>query len=1643
MHRSFVGLRRRLAAGLLSLVLIVSLLPAPIAAADWMSPYLNKLVEWGIMRGDQPVYLQPDKDITRAEFVSLLNRAFGYDARGEIPFKDVSPSAWYYDDIRAGYHAGYFSGTSATTAAPDASLTREQATLLLGHNLMLTESTGEILEFTDGRTISSWSRGIVKRAVEAKTISGYPDGSFRPQRAISRGEAAALLCNSIGTPIRTPGDYTMGNVYGNVTISTSGVTLRNTVIAGDLYLTGGVGLGYLTLENVTVLGKIVASGTGEGNRGDSSIIMRNVTASEMLVDTLADQFVTIRAEGDTKIDQTNVRTPSYLEDATRAGKGFLQIALDGAPGTSLDVAGTVKQVDILTPNAKVKVAKGTTQVLTVDEKAVGTTVDIAAGAEVKVMNLDVATRVTGTGDIETLNIYAGGCSTTMLPDKIVIRPGLTGSIAGEVMDSKTAAESSEDPRLLSGFPQVTNLAPTSASAIFRTNKKGTIHWAVTAISDGSVSKDELLNPSTYATKVVRRGTIAAGASNTDYAASIAGLTSDGSYYLSAVLVDARKQSSPVKVVAFGTPDGTVPNFASGYPVMSKVTNVTAQVTVMPTKTCQLYYALLPKGSTAPTPADFKASAVTGNLGFGQMEVLKNTTFSFAVNSRDLDEVQTYDLYLWLTDLDGAKSSAVRKLSFTTTDGTPPVFLTEPTVNSIKPTSVGLVASLNEVGTIFWVVVPSGDEYPKPMAGQTQKPALTSPAAKMQVANGMNALKSGKATAAAAKDVTLNISGLTAQTSYDLYYVAQDKAGNYSETVKMIPIHTLDETPPTVKQSFTSVSDAAGKVPRADTDIVITFNEAVQDLSGALLVDLYNTAHDTTKPDSQRKAALQQLTELLRKDIQLWDATILPASRATERLDPADRDWVVDYSQVKVEMKNGNTVLTFKNGQALKLQSGSSYYFQIADIADTSNNKNIIRPNPMVLDTFKVAFAQVTLQRTNETTAGGASLDYSFRMYPTSTANVAETICWDLLLWSDALISFDLYQREWTTTGAGSWKKLNQHAPLDIRAVTSGVNAGVSVTDALDKDGTGTPLGTAAFEPLREIKSYEYGIRLVSLNGVTDSTAWNQEVKLQVSVAAGGRGDLFNLAADVSPQQWSTALADWDVTSIGVKDPFSLSKKFSDSKFPVPVGVYPTFTAGDSRVAMDLMLDRAGTVYYVIAPVKYDAGAGTIIYDLNTQKPLDPDHPDASRNVLPNEVPKKGDDTVKPPELALPLYTTVVKPNFTSNRIKTGSMGYDGSGIWHKEVGDLMPETLYYIYFVFKGQSTASPFSPVYCYQFTTAEVSRPVIELDINNPKVNVTVSSDTLLDYILVTTGKEDSRFLEKFTATRTVTSGGSTVEVPIYLKSLADKTTLDAAYGTDLTILDAMSTDVVVGNKSTGTVFDLYADQGVKDDFARLIRNQGLSPSVVTMKGQGTFYFNKPMTPVDCTKGMTGTTYYTFLSVGRSTLGSGDAFRASRPVFLTDNEPPVVNACTTINSNATPIKSLNEPIYGSVTVVFNEDLYFKEQTGVDQKVRPIEATARLNPTGTHMPIGSVRTDLTSNIILKTAADAENKNCSTLTYTLSGARQGSVITFDGGLCDKGGNNRANSPLVLTLRLKEVKQADGTIIYEPYFTITPDWDRTK
>ena len=1042
---------------LLAAVLLAGMVPGLTlpASAHWADEYLDKLVDWGVIRADQAS--TPDSPITRADFMAIVNRAYGYNQKAaEMPFTDVSPYDWFYDDVSIAYNAGYISGTSATTASPNYPLNREMATFILGRNMMLKETAGEDMSFTDSREISTWARGIIKTAVDNGVVAGYPTNKFGPKDRVTLGQMAVLVTQCVGTPVQTPGEYSLGGVFGNVTITSPNVTLRDTTISGDLYVSGGVGLGGVRLENVKVLGRIIVSGTGESEAGEASVVLRNVTADEMLLDNMRNKTVTVRADGITDIAKTTVRTPAYLEDNNTDDKGLMNITLDAEPGTLLTLAGRIKEVVNKTPNSTIQVAKGTVAKLTVDEAATGSTVQIDRNTEVKELNLDVATNVIGDGDIDQLNVNAPGCVVSMLPDKIYIRPGLNANISGVIMDHVAAEEGSTDPRLLSGYPAAKDVAPTAFRADFSGNKRGTIYWAVSSISDGSIGEDDLISPPSYGSRAVRNGSVAAPNGDTVVNAQVTGLTTGGSYYLSAILVDSQNRRSPVKVVSFTTPDNTVPAFAQGYPYMSMVTDTEAQVTIMPTKSCKMYYAVLPRGAQAPTANELKSAAVSNNLGYGVVDVEKNKEEPFMV-SRRLEELKDYTLYLWLTDANGANSSAVIPVQFTTKDMTPPQFTISPYVNQIQATSVRLAGSLNEDGIVYWAVVDRGTAYPKPQPGvpnldENGDPlpyaALDSDYAKLQVSAGMNCLRSGSVNVRKDTEFNFTVTGLTAEKSYDLYYLAKDAAGNFSVRVEKLEIHTQDNSGPVVNQSFSEYTGLDNtQNPLPSTDIILEFSEDVastEDGWGGLSFLALATNTKPAEADRWPSNTKEVLANALRNSIKLYQIRDGRETEVTERnetnANTIGSGWTIDYRNATVKAGDGGKIQvifptnsTNSANSALNLASGATYFFRFRDLIDTSTEQNRITPHPLdysvvgaemhKVPAFTTVFAQVNLtspgvdtdvpyQRdaNGDPTTTDEYVDLSFRMDPDATEKVEDSNRYDVLLYSDTVTRYNLYYR---------------------------------------------------------------------------------------------------------------------------------------------------------------------------------------------------------------------------------------------------------------------------------------------------------------------------------------------------------------------------------------------------------------------------------------------------------------------------------------------------------------------------------------------------------------------------------------------------------------------------------------------------------
>lgn len=1597
LHRGF--------AGLLCLVMVLGLLPGTalltVSAEDeeeevmenWATPYMEQLVGWGVMRGDIDGNLYPERSITRAEFVTMMNRAYGYDEMGGNPFVDVLTQDWFYDDIDIAYNVGYFLGSSSNTATPNGDLTREQAAVLLARNMMLRGSSGETLGFSDSRELSEWSRGLVGAASDSGVINGYEDGSFRPQNNITRGEVASMLTRAVGTLVNQPGSVSLGSVYGNVTINSSDVSLRNTTIVGNLYLTGGIGLGDVLLENVDVYGEIIVAGAGESNSSQSSVVMRNVTANSLIVDNISNQFVTVRAEGDTRIATTSVRTNAYVEDTTANGFGLSYIELDGEPGSRLQLAGNIKEVKNLTPMSSLEIVQGSAAKVTADEKATDSSIRIESGARVDELDLDVGARVDGDGDIGSMNVGAAGTNVSILPDDITVRPGITSNVAGTQMDNVTAAESSSDPRLLSGYPAVRSIAPNSATLVFSTNKAGTVYWAVSALADGSVNEDDLITNPAYGGNVFRSGRINAVNSKTEYTAQVTGLTVDGWYYVSALLVDARGNHSPLKVTAFSTPDNTTPAFTAGYPVMTKNTTKTAQVTVMTNKSCQLFYALLPNNAAAPTAQEFKTGAVSGNLGYGVVDVVKSNTTPINVNSVTLEELTNYSLYLWLNDYDNARSSAVRRVNFTTPDETPPV-VTDIMQTNAAAASVDLSYTLNETGTLYWAIVPEGDTT-------FMNYELDTMEAKVKVEAGYSALKRGSSTASRADTaIRLAISGLnsrtTGTTSYDVYYIAKDRAGNYADKVGKINVRTLDTDAPTVTQRFTKYNDDNTAEPLADTDVELVFSESVQGGSDGrrIFMNLYNAVIDTAAGPEAQNAAREALANALREHIKLYRVPMVgQATQVTERTkdnqSEANLNWTIDYRFATVRMEEGKMIISFptfeESGEprsALNLDSGATYYFHVEGIYD-----NALTPNAMGgrdLPQFRTVFARVSLSMGSSQTLEDLPaapennkanrIDFNFVVDPISVDRVDDDMRWDMLIWTDMLMEYTLYYRyidannRPVTGDRGKWKKLNDE-PFPMPMESSGLLYKSYTTNFLRANEQRPDL-----DKLNSMEKMEFAIHIDSM-GVDSNknfSAWNYNVTFRVSIMAGEWNTLLGLANGSTQTDYNNGITAGAVP-IGTPDPFERRVPFTDSEAPVIGNDWPILTdLSDVGAKIDVMLDRPGSVYYILFPVSSMItdnnaalnNATTELTEDRLQTVKDYSTPvgvtggrmtngdEFGVNVKPRlgKIPRVGESADGRYMPAEPVVNLVTNGTFVSNDVIKGATNsvIANTTTTIDLTNKLSPNTTYLICMVTRGTSAVYS-KEVLCYRFTTKEAMRPELDLFVDGSTARITTDRNTDWSYFLVRKGYESAVFKEMFSR-RTDTNwkandstvGGS--DGYFWVKETRDASGKVTAYQysekngnlnfestmplEQMTVLDAMDIRCYDGGTYCGSVFDMYATTEAKNELASLIQGSRSSgTNGIVKNGSGSSPAGE--IPIDCSDKMQALQEYAFICVGKSAQGSGYSFRAFYPMTLSDTNPPMVNIVTVSGSaKADP----DNPKFGvfdegaRIIVTFSEPLYLFE---------------------------------------------------------------------------------------------------------------------
>lgn len=162
-------------------------------AGHWALDAILAMHEAGIVKGYPDGTFRPERPVTRAEFIALVQRIAGGEAAGQTAFVDVA-GHWAEGAIAAAEARGWLDATeyAGRLLRPDQEMPRQEMARLVVRAAGLSVAE-PVTTFTDNEKIPAEFRGYVAAATQAGLIGGYPDRTFRPDRGLTRAEAVVML----------------------------------------------------------------------------------------------------------------------------------------------------------------------------------------------------------------------------------------------------------------------------------------------------------------------------------------------------------------------------------------------------------------------------------------------------------------------------------------------------------------------------------------------------------------------------------------------------------------------------------------------------------------------------------------------------------------------------------------------------------------------------------------------------------------------------------------------------------------------------------------------------------------------------------------------------------------------------------------------------------------------------------------------------------------------------------------------------------------------------------------------------------------------------------------------------------------------------------------------------------------------------------------------------------------------------------------------------------------------------------------------------------------------------------------------------------------------------------------------------------
>lgn len=165
---------------------------------DWAYEAIAVLKSQNIVNGTKEYTYEPERNVTREEFVKMCVLAMTLDLKSGkyVTFRDLSEEEWFVPYIQIAVSNGVTGGISSEEFGAGRDITREDAAVMLSRAMtakgfkFLNRSE---LDFDDNADISDYAKSEISKIYGEKIINGYADGTFRAKNEITRAEAAVMI----------------------------------------------------------------------------------------------------------------------------------------------------------------------------------------------------------------------------------------------------------------------------------------------------------------------------------------------------------------------------------------------------------------------------------------------------------------------------------------------------------------------------------------------------------------------------------------------------------------------------------------------------------------------------------------------------------------------------------------------------------------------------------------------------------------------------------------------------------------------------------------------------------------------------------------------------------------------------------------------------------------------------------------------------------------------------------------------------------------------------------------------------------------------------------------------------------------------------------------------------------------------------------------------------------------------------------------------------------------------------------------------------------------------------------------------------------------------------------------------------------